>query len=495
MKLLAIRICEHDSNFSYFDGSSVYYFKSERKYQVKKHSYKNLWSWREEVKNIWDLNVEDLKEIAIVFDPWHHNLPTDNENFFPAIKYDFFPSPVPVWRVNHHYAHALSSWMIDRNVKNHVVIDGFGDLNNSWTVFSNDKIIKKGFLNITGSLGLSMIDAGKLLGIKAEHDLDIAGKLMGLQSYGSYDKNFSEKIDKFSINNVYEIFDFDYWVKHKNDELLANLSSLDWINTVHSVAGEKIINFFEECFSKKDKISYSGGVAQNVLWNTKLIENFPNLIIPPHCSDEGLSLGALEWLRIKNNLKEFTIENFPFCQNDESVEDPTEKTIDSAAKFLLEGKIIAWYQGNGEIGPRALGNRSILMDARIKNGKEKINKIKNREQYRPFGASILKEHKNKYFNNLVDNPYMLFVGKINNDHFPSITHIDGTCRIQTVDNTNKHFYNLLLNFYEKSNCPILLNTSLNLAGKPIAGSKKEAYDLFNLSEIDVLIIGNEIYQK
>jgi carbamoyltransferase len=494
-KLLSLRLCEHDSNFSYFDGSNVHYFKSERKYGIKKHAYNDLYSWKKEIKEVWDLEVDEIKEIAIVFDPWNYNLSCNNEQFFPAIKYDLFPSSVPVWRVNHHFSHALSSWMIDRDVDNHIVIDGFGDLNNSWTVFSKNKIKKRGALNLTGSLGIAMANSGKFLGIEASHDLDIAGKLMGLQSYGKFNKEFAEIIDKYSLYDVDSLFNFDNWIDFKKDLLLAKLTPLDWINTVHYVSGQKIIDFFSSFFSYEEKITYSGGVAQNVLWNTELIKKFPNIIIPPHCGDEGLSLGSLEWLRIKNNLDEFDMPKFPFCQSDQDVEEVKEETIEIAAKLLSEGKIVGWYQGNGEIGPRALGNRSILMDPRIKNGKEKINIIKNRENYRPFGASILEKEKDIFFEDLVKNPYMLFVGKTKKEDFSSIVHVDGTCRAQTVNKENGSFFYLLKSFYDISGCPILLNTSLNLAGKPIASSVEEAYELFNNSKIDVLIVGNKIQKK
>ena len=156
--------------------------------------------------------------------------------------------------------------------------------------------------------------------------------------------------------------------------------------------------------------------------------------------------------------------------------------------------MIGWYQGHGEIGPRALGNRSILMNPLIPDGKEKINKIKNRENYRPFGASVLAEFKDEYFDLEYENPYMLFVGNSKNDS-NCITHVDGTCRVQTVKDENSSFRLLLEEFYKLTECPILLNTSLNLAGKPIAGYIENAIELFETSEIDILFVGNKIRYK
>ena len=111
---------------------------------------------------------------------------------------------------------------------------------------------------------------------------------------------------------------------------------------------------------------------------------------------------------------------------------------------MSKGYIVATYQGNGEIGPRALGNRSILMNPTLPNAKERINLIKKRENYRPFGCSILKESALDYFDVEFENDYMLYVGEPKDSNLKSITHIDGTCRFQTVDNTNKYFYNFQL---------------------------------------------------
>ena len=170
-------------------------------------------------------------------------------------------------------------------------------------------------------------------------------------------------------------------------------------------------------------------------------------------------------------------------------------TIKETAEYLKEGKVVAWYQGKGEIGPRALGNRSILFNPCIKDGKNIVNKIKKREGYRPFGASILKEHVKDYFNTDIENPFMLYVGDVNQDNLQSVTHIDKTCRFQSVDKKQKLYYNLINEFYKKTGCPLLLNTSFNIRGKPIMSNIKDAINYFKESDIDILVIGNKIYKK
>jgi len=502
MKLLALRLCEHDSNISYYDGEKLHYFKSERHLQIKHHGYSNLWEWRKVIKELWDVDASEIDEIAIVFDPWLHKLPTDNDKFFPAIEYEYFPAPCKVWRVNHHYAHYLSCWPLCDKADVGFVFDGNGDLNTSWTVFKDNKLVESGLYDTNGSLGIELGNAGSWLGIKVNeqynfnHANDLCGKTMGLQSYGNIDENFLQQLKQFDVYQAKELFDISNWNKHCGSELIARLTPLDWIRTVHYYVEFLLVNFFKKYATANDTIFYSGGVAQNVIWNTALREAFPKIVIPPHCADDGLSIGAIEWLRIKNNIPPFKFDKFPFIQLDTTpLTKPSTTTIRKVAEYLAEGKVVAWYQGNGEIGPRALGHRSILLDPRLPDGKNKINSVKNRESFRPFGASILAQHKSKYFYDDNEDRFMLFVSRVKNILFPAITHVDGTCRIQTVDETNGDFYDLLTCFYQLTGCPAILNTSLNLAGKPIAGSPSDAHLFFEQTKTDVLVVGDEIFVK
>ena len=498
MKLLALRLCAHDSNISYFDGQTLHYYKSERFYQIKHHAYDDIFLWQEEIKKIWNVSLEDIDEIAIVIDSWNYQLPKVTETFFPAIEYNYLLTKCKVWRVNHHFAHSISTWMLHNKEPNvSIVIDGFGDLDKTWSVFKNGRQIDEGNRLQNGSIGIGLIQAGQQLGVTSNHIEDIPGKAMGLQSYGKIDYGFLDYLQTYNIYNNKEVFNSEHWNKYKQDPLLAKLTYLDWIKTIHYKTGQLLVDFFKLFAKEDDIISYTGGVAQNVIWNTELKKHFKNLIIPPHCADEGLSLGAIEWLRRKNNLPKFNLPGFPFLQKDQSPpQPPSIETIKKSAQHLADGKIVAWYQGHGEVGPRALGNRSILMNPTISNGKEKINKIKKREQYRPFGASILEEFKEEYFNFEYNNPYMLYVSKLKEKYsMECITHVDGTCRVQTVPSNDTSFRLLLEEFYKLTGCPVLLNTSLNLAGKPIAGYIDNAKELYYNSNLDCLVVGNSLYEK
>jgi carbamoyltransferase len=168
--------------------------------------------------------------------------------------------------------------------------------------------------------------------------------------------------------------------------------------------------------------------------------------------------------------------------------------IKKIANMLADGKIIGWHQGRGEIGPRALGNRSILMNPTIKNGKNILNeKVKHREPWRPYAASVLSELANEWFYIEEDSPYMMRAVKVREEKanlVPAIVHCDRTCRIQTVSKLNNElFYSLINEFYKITNIPLLLNTSLNVAGKPIVGCASDSLEIFKNSELDAIVIG------
>lgn len=510
MKLLSIALTWHDGNISFFDGEKVRYHKLERSKQIKRYHSENFWDWQQEIKNLWGIDFRDIDDISIIFDTYENYRTWDEydesiKQVVTGIKNSVILSdninPLKnfgvdtVHYIGHHYAHSLSTWMLEEKDPDVCfVFDGAGE-RKSWSVFKNQILIDSGHID-HGSIGWGIREAGKFLGIKSSHRNDIAGKLMGLQSYGNLDLKYLEHLNHYGIQDIKEIFYIDDWIEYKGDQLVAQLTSLDWIRTVHYRIGTLLVDFFRKYADDNSLISYTGGVAQNVIWNTELKKVFKNLIIPPHSSDEGLSLGGIEFLRRKYGLPKFKIENFPYCQSDKvPTSIPKLETIKLAAKLLSQGKKIGWYQGEGEVGPRALGNRSILMDPRIPNGKEIINLIKKRENYRPFGASVLKEFVSDYFDLTWDDNFMLYTTKVKTDKFSSITHIDKTCRIHTVDNTNAIFRTLIEEFYKITGCPILLNTSLNLAGKPLAGYPENAKELLFQSELDCVFIGNEFYTK
>jgi len=316
MKFLGLRLCEHDSNISYFDGSNVHFFKSERHKKIKHHAYDSFESWIDEIKDMWNLKPQDLDEIGIVFDPWRYRLNSEDDNFFPTKKFNYLPYKIT--RINHHYAHALSCWPITNTCKKHFVFDGFGDYNISWSYIENDKL--KDFSNLHTdthnyvSLGHVTDQLAQAMNINSKSIYDLSGKLMGLQAYGNLDKEYLNKLQQFDIHLMRAAFEYSLWEQHCGDQLLAQHKKLDWARTLHYWAGEALVKYFAKYADYDEEISFSGGCAQNVVWNYYIKSFFKNLIVFPHCNDEGLSLGILEYFRKKHNLPHYKTNNYPYWQ-------------------------------------------------------------------------------------------------------------------------------------------------------------------------------------
>lgn len=171
-----------------------------------------------------------------------------------------------------------------------------------------------------------------------------------------------------------------------------------------------------------------------------------------------------------------------------------------AASSISNGKIVGWFQGRSECGPRALGNRSILADPRDPGMKDRLNdKVKFRESFRPFAPSVIWEYQQEYFDLDIPSPYMLMVSTILEDKrylIPSVTHVDGTGRLQTVlKELNSSFYELIEKFYEIAGVPIVLNTSFNIRGEPIVETPDDAIQCYLRTGIDELYISNYLIQK
>ena len=192
----------------------------------------------------------------------------------------------------------------------------------------------------------------------------------------------------------------------------------------------------------------------------------------------------------------------------------------TVAKELSQNKIVGWFQGKMEFGPRALGSRSILANPTSEKMQKELNlKIKFRESFRPFAPSVLYEDLNEWFDLDIESPYMLLVSQVNKNkliemtkdqeklfgidklnikrsEIPAVTHVDYSARIQTVDKKhNKPYYDLISKFKEKTGCPVIVNTSFNVRGEPIVNTPKDAFNCFMGTELDYLVIGNCVLDK
>jgi|TARA_B110000483_G_scaffold206247_1_gene250432 carbamoyltransferase len=293
---------------------------------------------------------------------------------------------------------------------------------------------------------------------------------------------------------------------------------------------------------KIDNLCLAGGVALNCVANGKILKDkkFKNLWVQPAAGDAGGAVGAalmfwfnhMEKDRFINGKDSMKGSYLGPSYNAASIKEEllkndakfeifsNEEVTDYAAESLSEGKIVGWFQGRMEFGPRALGNRSILADPTSKSMQKNLNlKVKYRESFRPFAPSILREDLENWFELSNDSPYMQFVCSINKDKritmteeqeklfgieklninrssIPAVTHVDYSARIQTVHSqTNKRYHTLISKFKEKTNCPILVNTSFNVRGEPIVNSPTDAYKCFMGTGIDILIIENYVIKK
>ena len=285
----------------------------------------------------------------------------------------------------------------------------------------------------------------------------------------------------------------------------------------------------------------AGGVALNCVANGRLLREgpFEEIWIQPAAGDAGGALGAalFAWYQYLDRERrppetgdfqkgsylgpEFSnqdIETFLQAQNIPYRKLSDAEMVETTAELLAQENVVGWFQGRMEFGPRALGNRSILGDPRSASMQSMMNlKIKFRESFRPFAPAVLAEHASEYFDIDRSSPYMLLVAevrehlrkntsfeeaegldklKIVRSEIPAVTHVDYSARLQTVHReTNPRFYALLQAFYQKTGCPVLVNTSFNVRGEPIVCTPQEAYRCFMRTQMDYLVMGNFLLDK
>ena len=303
----------------------------------------------------------------------------------------------------------------------------------------------------------------------------------------------------------------------------------------------KLIKSLKEEFNISS-LCLAGGVALNCVANGKILKSkiFDNIWVQPAAGDAGGSLGAALalWYIEQNNPRK--VDHNDSMQgsylgpeySQKEIEEQLDKAgakyeifndeelLDKTATDLSKEEAIGWFQGRMEFGPRALGNRSILGDPRSSEMQKNLNlKVKYRESFRPFAPSILKEDLAEWFDISEDSPYMLMVADINKDktikmtedqkklfgleklnikrsEIPAVTHVDYSARIQTVHKeTNEKYYKLIKKFKEKTNCPVIVNTSFNVRGEPIVNTPLDAFNCFMGTELDKLVIGNFYLEK
>lgn len=349
---------------------------------------------------------------------------------------------------------------------------------------------------------------------------DEGGKLMGLSAYGKNNRNLEKIINSkdFFIknsNDKFNLFEPIYINIKKYPQLVLNKNNDKNLNNLAFLTQKTFETNYRNLIKKNLNNDFSknliltGGTALNVVNNFKIKNYFKNnnLFVEPLCGDEGNSIAACQFFlkqRVNSNIKFNKLEhlfigneyNYKINYNNKKIIFKKIK-LKEVVKLLIKGNIVALYQGKSEAGPRALGNRSLLLDPRIINGKDIMNKVKKRENFRPFACSILEEKVQKWFNvkKLKESPFMMYavnVVKKHKEKIKSIVHVDNTCRIQTItENYNKILYQILKEFYKKTKVPILMNTSFNLANDPLIETPEDAIQMLEKSEFKYIYFADK----
>jgi carbamoyltransferase len=423
--------------------------------------------------------------------------------------------------VQHHIAHAASAFHASPFKEAAVLtIDGRGEKATTGFYHGKDNDLTPiSQVNLPHSLGLLYERMTTHLGFLHSSD---EYKVMALASYGKpvYADIFRNMI-RLNGNGTYFIQDDDF-EKHFGPKRLRNDDFTEYhFNIAHSlqlVLEEtvlKLVQWLHEQ-TKSDNLCMAGGVALNCVMNARIRDKgpFKNIWVQPAAGDAGTALGSALWVdakQRKTNERAFEMNHAYWGPeySDEEIERflkwtktkyrKLDNLAGEAAAILAQDKIIGWFQGRMEFGPRALGSRSILASPINPSMQARLNEVKDREDFRPVAPVVMEEHAHEWFVNAEYSPFMLFVYDVQPDKaekIPAVRHVDGTARIQTV-NEKQHpkYYNLLKEFKKLTGVPVLVNTSFNTLGKPIVCTPRDAIECFWGSPFDALVIGSYLIEK
>lgn len=464
--------------------------------------------------------------------------------------------PARILNVEHHMAHIASSFFVSGLDKAALFsADGLGDFASTvWGVGEGNKIKLSGETVFPHSLGIYYSAVTQHLGF---HDYGDEYKVMGLSAYGQelYRNEFKKILINNGAMSFK--LGLDYFLHHRKSIGLNFLEGYPCLDALYSPYLEKLLgkarretesieirhqniaaslqsrledvifsllnNLYEynernRC-RRLNRLCISGGVGFNCVANGRLFNNTPfeTVYICPAPGDAGLAIGAAYylWHAILNKPREFVMEH-PYWGPQYGHEEITiglklmdaelkrqkckiiemggeDRICKNAASEIAQGKIVGWFQGRMEWGPRALGNRSILADPRNPGIKDILNyRIKHRESFRPFSPSVLQEDMEDFFESFKPSPFMLFAYKVKKEKaglIPAVVHIDGTARVQTVEkDKNPLYWKLIKEFKNITGIPVLLNTSFN-ENEPIVCTVKDALNCFLRVKIDILVLG------
>jgi carbamoyltransferase len=424
--------------------------------------------------------------------------------------------------VEHHLAHAASAFMASPFDEAAVMtLDGRGEKDTTAYFYGKGNALNKiGQVQMPHSLGLLYEKVTEYLGFLHSSD---EYKVMALASFGEprYLNEFCDMI-RLGSHGQYTIqqplnLEENFGPRRKKGEPfeqrhydIARSLQMALEDTVLKIAGWLYVE------TGSPNLCLAGGVALNCVMNARLRDRgpFEHIWVQPAAGDAGTALGAALWIDAQQSgsqERSFRMDHAflgPGYTDDEieqflqwskiayrRLEDPAEE----AAKLLAQDKIIGWFQDKLEFGPRALGARSILASPIHAEMQERLNDIKDREDFRPVAPVVLEEESANWFVNGEVSPFMLFVYDVQADkagQIPAVRHVDGTARIQTINHDqSQRYYDLLKAFHSLTGVPVLVNTSFNTRGEPIVCTPRDALECFWTSPLDALVIGSFLVEK
>lgn len=455
-----------------------------------------------------------------------------------AIKNHFGLERTPkVNFIEHHLCHAASAFFVSEFESAAILtIDGRGEsVTTLMAQGENNKIRKLKEINVPHSLGHLYAAITDYLGFRPFFD---EWKVMGMSAYGqdTYLNKFEDLVHLtddggFRLNLKYFKFHTHgqrCWLSNEfinefgpKREATQPYSERHYdiayaLQKVVEKAGVHLAKHLYKITQNKN-LCMTGGVVLNCLMNKRIIEetDFENVFIQPIANDAGTSLGSALYFyhQVLNKARDYKFNSayLGLGYGDGDIESYLkERKVDykkceniskDIARFIAEGKIVGWFQDRMEAGPRALGNRSIIVNPMIASMKDRLNaRVKKREHFRPFAPSVLEEKVFEYFdmpkNNL--SPYMILIGDVKKDKrniIPAVTHADGTARVHTVNkDTNPKYWQLIDEFSKITGVPVVLNTSFN-ENEPIVCTPKDALECFLRTDFDVLALGDYLVTK
>lgn len=450
--------------------------------------------------------------------------------------------------VEHHQAHLASAFFVSPFQEAALLsVDGMGDFVSTMSGSGRDtKLEISHTVNFPHSLGNFYTIICQWLGFPKYGD---EGKVMGLAPYGQ--PRYMDKLSnvlRWQANGNFEL-NLDYIADFADGNLMTWDGGTPQMPTLYSTnlvkllgqprqPDEPLSEYHNDIAASLQKtleevemglvlrlqketgqtnLCMAGGVALNSAFNGKILPNTPfqEIFIQPAAGDAGTSLGVCYYIyhQLLNMPRTFVMTDsytgpdygqaeIEMALRQAGIQGQSydeDKLCTLAAESVANHKVVGWFQGKMEWGPRALGNRSIIADPRFAETKDILNaRIKKREKFRPFAPAVLAEATGDYFDQTYPDPFMLKVYQVlpeQRQAIPAVTHVDGTGRLQTVEEkVNPRYYNLIKQFGEKTGVPVILNTSFN-ENEPIVCTPQEAIDCFLRTKMDVLVIGNYLVTK